>query len=161
MTNSLPCFAGDKLTIVDPNNGEIKNTEVFIAILGASQLTYIEAVMTQQKEDLIAACENALHYYGGVPMAIVTDNLKSAVVKSSRYEPTINEFYGMFRAFKTSMETDELSKYTTDELIAYLVESSVGRPAKQKYGATANGCTLSLLSFRRRDVLPCRSQPGS
>lgn len=33
------------------------------------------------------------------------------------------KFYGMFRAFKTSMETDELSKYTTDELIAYLVES--------------------------------------
>lgn len=89
-------FAGDKLSFVDADNGEIKNTEVFIAILGASQLTYIEAVMSQQKEDLIAACENALHYYGGVPMAIVTDNLKSAVVKSSRYEPTINETFADF-----------------------------------------------------------------
>ncbi len=89
-------FAGEKLSIVDKDSGEVKETEVFIAILGASQLTYIEAVFTQQKEDFIAACENALHYYGGVPAAIVTDNLKAAVIKSSRYEPTINETFADF-----------------------------------------------------------------
>ena len=89
-------FAGDKLSITDKDTGEVKDVEVFIAILGASQLTYIEAVVTQQKEDLIPACENALHYYGGVPLAIVTDNLKSAVTKSSRYEPTINESFADF-----------------------------------------------------------------
>ncbi len=89
-------FAGEKLSIVDKNTGEVKDVEVFIAILGASQLTYIEAVMTQGKEDLIPACENALHFYGGVPLAIVTDNLKSAVTKSSRYEPTVNESFADF-----------------------------------------------------------------
>jgi transposase len=89
-------FAGEKLCIVDKESGEVKDIEVFIAILGASQLTYIEAVLSQQKEDFIAACENALHYYGGVPAAIVTDNLKSAVIKSSRYEPTINETFADF-----------------------------------------------------------------
>ena len=52
--------------------------------------------MTQRKEDFISSCENALHYYGGMPQAIVTDNLKSAVIKSDRYEPTLNE---MFRDF--------------------------------------------------------------
>lgn len=71
-------FAGEKLSITNEQSGEIKEVEVFIAILGASQLTYVEAVMTQQKEDFIAACENAIHFYGGVPAAIVTDNLKSA-----------------------------------------------------------------------------------
>ena len=89
-------FAGEKLCIVDKDTGEVKEVEVFISILGASQLTYIEAVLTQQKEDFIAACENALHYYGGVPAAIVTDNLKAAVIKSSRYEPTINETFADF-----------------------------------------------------------------
>jgi transposase len=89
-------FAGEKLCIVDKETGEIKEVEVFIAILGASQLTYVEAVMTQQKEDFIAACENAIHFYGGVPAAIVTDNLKSAVSKSSRYEPTLNETFEDF-----------------------------------------------------------------
>lgn len=89
-------FAGDKLSIVDKQTGEIQQVEVFVAILGASQLTYVEAVMTQQKEDFIAACEGALHYYGGVPAAIVPDNLKSAVIKSSKYEPVLNETFADF-----------------------------------------------------------------
>ena len=89
-------FAGDKLSIIDQQTGEIKPVEIFVAILGASQLTYVEAVMTQQKEDFIFACENALHYCNGVPAAIVPDNLKSAVTKSSKYEPTLNETFADF-----------------------------------------------------------------
>ncbi|HWZ22334.1 MAG TPA: hypothetical protein VNW06_06740, partial [Cytophagaceae bacterium] len=64
-------FAGEKLAITDKKSGEIKPVEVFVAILGSSQLTYVQAVMSQQKEDFIPACEDALHYYGGVPAAIV------------------------------------------------------------------------------------------
>jgi transposase len=89
-------FAGEKLTITDKESGEIIEVEVFVAILGASQLTYVEAVSSQQKEDFIAACEDALHYYGGVPSAIVPDNLKAAVTKSNRYEPTLNETFADF-----------------------------------------------------------------
>lgn len=89
-------FAGEKLSITDAATGEVKNVEVFVAILGASQLTYVEAVPTQQKEDFIAACDNALHFYGGVPAAIVPDNLKSAVTRSSKYEPSVNETFADF-----------------------------------------------------------------
>lgn len=89
-------FAGEKLQIVDPHSGEIQDVEVFVAILGSSQLTYVEAVMSQKKEDFITACENALHYFGGVPQAIVPDNLKTAVTKSDRYEPTLNEAFQDF-----------------------------------------------------------------
>jgi transposase len=89
-------FAGDKLSIVDKQTGEIQHVEVFVAILGASQLTYVEAVMSQQKEDFIGACEGALLYYGGVPAAIVPDNLKSAVTKSSKYEPVLNDAFADF-----------------------------------------------------------------
>ena len=89
-------FAGDKLSITDPHTGEVSEVEVFVAILGASQLTYVEAVLSQQKEDFITACENALHYCGGVPAAIVPDNLKSAVTKSSKYEPVINDTFADF-----------------------------------------------------------------
>lgn len=80
-------FVGHKLSIIDKQTREVQPVEVFLAILGASQLTYVEAVMSQQKEDFIAAFEGALHYYGGVPSAIVPDNLKSAVTQSSKYEP--------------------------------------------------------------------------
>jgi transposase len=89
-------YTGDKLSYVDKTTGEVFPVEVFVAILGASQLTYVEASMTQRKEEFIGSCENSLHYFGGMPQAIVTDNLKSAVIKSDRYEPTLNE---MFRDF--------------------------------------------------------------
>ena len=89
-------FAGEKLIIKEKESGKEKPVEVFVAVLGASQLTYVEAVMTQRKEDFIAACENALHFFGGVPAAIVPDNLRSAVTKSDKYEPTINETFADF-----------------------------------------------------------------
>lgn len=89
-------FAGDKLSIVDPLTGEEKKVEVFAAILGCSQLTYVEAVPSQKTEDLIRAIENAFHYFGGTTAAIVPDNLKSAVTKSSKYEPQINETFAAF-----------------------------------------------------------------
>ncbi|MBA3665821.1 MAG: IS21 family transposase [Bacteroidetes bacterium] len=89
-------FAGEKLAFTDRQTGEVKQVEVFVAILGASQLTYVQAVMSQKKEDFIPACEDALHYYGGVPAAIVPDNLRSAVTKSHKYEPTINETFADF-----------------------------------------------------------------
>ncbi len=84
-------YAGKKLSIVDENTGEIKEVEFFVAILGASQYTYAEGSMSQQKEDFVNSVENAMRYFGGTPAAIVPDNLKSAVIKSSRFEPTINE----------------------------------------------------------------------
>jgi len=89
-------YAGAKLSIIDKNTKDVNLVEVFVAILGASQLTYVEAVMTQQKEDFIPACEGALHYFGGVPGAIVPDNLRSAVTKSDKYEPKINETFADF-----------------------------------------------------------------
>ena len=36
---------------------------------------------------------NCLHYFGGVPQAIVPDNLKSAVTKASKYEPILNKTF--------------------------------------------------------------------
>jgi len=92
-------YAGEKLKVLDPVLLDTIEVEVFVAILGASQLTYVEASYTQQKEDFITSCENALHYFGGVPNAIVTDNLKSAVTRSNRYEPTLNEAFRDFVSY--------------------------------------------------------------
>jgi transposase len=92
-------YAGEKLKIIDKQTGEIQSVEVFVAVLGSSQLTYAEACFSQKKEEFITACENALHYIGGVPQAIVPDNLKSAVIKSNRYEPTLNEAFEDFSEY--------------------------------------------------------------
>jgi transposase len=94
-------YAGKKLKMVDPSTGEIVELEVFVSVLGASQLFFVEAWMNQQTEDFISACEQALHYYGGSPLAIVPDNLKSAVIRSSRYEPVLNDAFRDFASHYT------------------------------------------------------------
>ena len=55
-------FTGKKLQVVDKQTGEVQEVEVFVAILGCSQLTYVTAVPSQKKEDFILACQRALHF---------------------------------------------------------------------------------------------------
>jgi transposase len=97
-------YAGKTLQIVDKESGEVQQVQFFVAILGSSQYTYGEATMSQGKEDFITSVENALYFYGGVPAAIVPDNLKSAVTKSNKYEPTLNEtFYDFAEHYTTTI----------------------------------------------------------
>lgn len=83
-------FAGKKLETIDPETGEVVPMEVFVAILPCSQYAYVEACKSQKREDLVKCLANALRFFGGVPTAIVPDNLKAAVAKSCKYEPEIN-----------------------------------------------------------------------
>ena len=84
-------FAGKKLNYIDPSTGESKEVEVFVAILPCSQYTYVQAVHSQKREDVITCINRCLRYMGGVPQAIVSDNLKSGVTKAHRYAPVINK----------------------------------------------------------------------
>ena len=70
-------FTGKKLRIVDRNTGEIRDVEVFVALMGASQYTYARATLSQKKDDWIEANQNAFDYFGGVPKAVVPDCLKA------------------------------------------------------------------------------------
>ena len=92
-------FAGDRLTIYDALTGEPRMVEVFVAILPSSHYTYCEAVNSQKKEDLIKACENAMHFFGGVPQAVVPDNLKAAVTKNDSKEAVINDDFASFAEY--------------------------------------------------------------
>ncbi len=89
-------YTGKKLHIVDKNSGEITEVEVFVGILPCSQYTFVEASLSQKREDFIIGMRHCLEYFGGVPQAIVSDNLKSAVSKSCKYEPVINKTFKDF-----------------------------------------------------------------
>ncbi|CAN5305171.1 hypothetical protein BH09BAC3_BH09BAC3_35840 [soil metagenome] len=52
--------------------------------------------MSQKREDLIGSMQRCKEYFGGVTQAIVSDNLKSAVSKASKYEPLINKTFKDF-----------------------------------------------------------------
>jgi transposase len=89
-------YAGDTLPYVDTDSGEIALAQVFVAILGWSQYAYVESMRSQTTEELIAASEHNVQYFKGLPLAIVPDNLTSAVVKANRYEPDLNKNFSCF-----------------------------------------------------------------
>lgn len=86
-------WAGDTIAVVDPLTGHEQRAHIFVAALGASNYTYAEARWTETLPDWIGAHVNAFAAIGGVPKAVVPDNLKAGITKPSRYEPGINRTY--------------------------------------------------------------------
>ncbi len=97
-------YSGKKPSIIDPETGEVHTVELFVAVLGASNKTFAEATRTQKSQDWIASHIHAFEYFGGVPRALVPDQLKSGVTRSSRYEPEIQRTYQeMARHYDTAI----------------------------------------------------------
>lgn len=86
-------YSGKKPHLVDPTTGEIRDVELYVAVLGASNYTFAEASYTQQVPDFVASTMHAFTFFGGVSRAIVPDQLKSAVVAANRYEPGIQRTF--------------------------------------------------------------------
>ena len=89
-------FAGDKLQLTDKLTGEKIPVELYVSTLPASDYPFAIAVPTQKTNDFIHASAKALEFYGGVPRTIITDNLKSAVIKADRYQPEANKVFEDF-----------------------------------------------------------------
>ena len=70
-------YAGHTVEVIDPKTGEIRQAQIFVAVLGASSLTFAMASFTQRLPDWIEGQTRALAYFGGVPKAIICDNLKA------------------------------------------------------------------------------------
>jgi transposase len=86
-------YAGQKPHLVDPKNGECIAVELFVAALGASNFTYAEATLTQRGPDWIQSHVRTFGELGGVPWAVVPDQLKTGVTTPCRYEPGVQRTY--------------------------------------------------------------------
>ena len=86
-------YAGMTLPVVDRKTGEVREAQIFVAVLGASNYTYVEATFTQELPNWIASHVRAFEFLGGVPELLIPDNLKSGVVTAHRYEPYLNPTY--------------------------------------------------------------------
>ena len=86
-------YAGHKPKLVDPATGEVREVELFVAVLGASSYTYAEASESQRVADFLASHTRALAFLGGVPELVVPDQLKSGVTRACRYEPGVQRSY--------------------------------------------------------------------
>lgn len=86
-------FAGDKIPFTDLQTGEIIRCPVLVCTLPFSGYTYVEVLITANRQHLLKALNNALIYFGGVPLSAKTDNMKQVVKKSNRYEPAFDELF--------------------------------------------------------------------
>jgi transposase len=86
-------FAGDTVPAFDAASGGERRAHIFVAVLGASNYTYAEARWSEGLADWIGAHVKAFSAIGGVPKAVVCDNLKAGVTAVCRYEPGINRTY--------------------------------------------------------------------
>jgi transposase len=87
-------YAGHTVDVVCPKTGEVRTAQIFVATLGASNYTYVEASWTQSLPDWISSHVRAFEFFGGVPAQLVPDNLKAGVTKACFYDPAINRTYG-------------------------------------------------------------------
>ena len=91
-------YAGATAEVIDGTSGEVLQAQVFVAVLGASNYTYAEATWSQTLPDWIGAHCRAFAFFGGVSRQIVSDNLKSGVIKACFHEPRINRSYAEMAA---------------------------------------------------------------
>jgi transposase len=91
-------YSGKKPEIVDPATGLVSPVELFVAVLGASNYTYVEATETQRTADFIQSHSRTVEYLGGVPALIVPDQLKTGVRDACRYEPILQRTYAEWAA---------------------------------------------------------------
>lgn len=87
-------YAGHTMDVVCPKTGEVRTAQIFVATLGASNYTYVEASWTQSLPDWISSHVRAFEFFGGVSAQVVSDNLKAGVIKACFYDPAINRTYG-------------------------------------------------------------------
>lgn len=96
-------YAGQTMPVVDPKTGEVsdlaaksagvREAQIFVGTLGASNYTFAEATWTQSLEDWIGSHVRMLSFFGGAPEIVVPDNLTSGVTSPCRYDPAINHTY--------------------------------------------------------------------
>jgi len=95
-------FCGPTVAIINPVTGEERRAAIFVAVMGASNYTYVEACEGQDMASWLNANSRCLSFLGGVPELLIPDNLKSGVNKADRYEPVINTSYqALAEHFKT------------------------------------------------------------
>lgn len=113
-------FAGKKLSYVDKVSGELTECPVLVSTLPFSGYTYVEALEDASQSNLYEALGRALSYFGGVPLNVLSDNMKQFVTKANRYEPRFNEM------------AEQWSVYYNTTLSAARVRKPKDKPSVEK-----------------------------
>lgn len=86
-------WAGQTVPYIDIITGEVRAAYIFVAVLPASAYPFVYAYDDRKLSNWIDAHVRTFEYFGGVPLVIVPDNIKTAVIAPDATEPVLNRSY--------------------------------------------------------------------
>jgi len=139
-------YAGMTMPVIDRSTGEVREVQIFVATLGASDYTYVEATWSQSLEDWIGSHVRSFAFFGGVPRIVVPDNLKSGVTSPCFYEPDLNRTYQEMASFYGVAVIPARVRKPRDKAI---VENHVRTVEQQVLARLRNRIFLSLAELNK------------
>ena len=74
-------YAGHTVAVVNRDTGELREAQVFVAVLGASNYTYAEATWTQTLPDWCASHVRAFEFFGGSTELLIPDDVPRNIIR--------------------------------------------------------------------------------
>jgi len=137
-------WAGQKVQMIDTDTGEPVKISIFVSVLPYSGYAYVEGFLSQNQENWTTAHVNAFNFFSGVTRILVPDNLKTGVIKNTRYETVINKTYLELAEYYGTAIIPARPRSPKDKAT---VEKSVNLVSTWILGALRNQQFLSLREF--------------
>lgn len=134
-------FAGDKLSYVDRHTGEIIYCQVLVAVLPYSGYTYATPLLNAKLEQLVPALNECMEFFEGVPLHVVSDNMRQVVKSTNRYEPGFTE---LMNQWSVHYNTTLLAARVAKPRDKASVEKAVDLAYKRIYAPLRNKMIYSL-----------------
>ena len=129
-------WAGDTLSINEPLTGDIFKGYLFVSALPCSFYVFADLCQDMQQESWLNCHINAYNYYGGVTRLLIPDNLKTGVIKNTKYDTVMNASY------------QDLAEYYDTAIVPSRVESPNDKSHAE--GSVKYAETWILASLRNR-----------
>lgn len=159
-------WAGATIPIYDRESGEAKPASLFVAALGASSYTFVQATLSQDLPNWIDCHVRAFEFFQGTTTLVVPDNPRTGVTRACRYEPDLNrtylemaQFYGVAIMPARPYKPRDKAKVEAAVLLAERWLVAVLRHEKFFSLAELNQALIPLLE--RLNQRPFRKREGS
>ncbi len=153
-------YSGDSIDILCPATGEITSTELFVGTMSSSSHIFADFTFTQRSEDWIESHNKMFKFYGGVPRYEITDNLKSGVNKTCRYDPEINRsFNDMARHYGLAIDPADVrepqQKPNVEKSVHILQQDFFPRIRNRTFTSLGelNKCLREYLKIKNAEIM--------
>jgi transposase len=109
-------WAGTTIKYLDSVTGDEYDAYVFAAVLPCSCYAYVEACDDMKATNWLLCHVHAYNYFGGVTRLLIPDNLKTGVVKNTRYDTVLNRSYEEMAAYYNTAIVPARVKHPKDYL---------------------------------------------